>query len=62
MGLPNVVIVFVLKIGHDIFHLYDYDKFMQLISEKYDILVNNMDEGKKILNNLEYKKLYLNKI
>ena len=56
MGLPNVVLVFVPRVGHNIFPLYDYDNFMKIISEKYDILVNNMNEGKKILNNLEYKK------
>ena len=59
MGLPNVVLVFVPRVGHNIFPIYNYDNFMEIISQKYDILVNNMNEGKKILTNLEYRSVLI---
>ena len=58
MGLPNVVLVFVPIINHNIFMYMDFISFFELITINYNILNSNIDLGKNILNNYKFKKIH----
>lgn len=55
LGLPNVVIVFLSTIGHNIFPLIELDSFLMLIINEYDKLITDMNIGKKILLGIKLK-------